>query len=443
MNQPTTQKLSGWGRYPVAEAELALPRSISMMRQALDESASTLARGQGRSYGDSALAAHLLGTAQLDHFLSFNETSGNLTCHAGCSLDKILQAFVPRGWFLPVTPGTRFVSVGGAIASDVHGKNHHHDGCFSSHVENMDLMLASGEIVRCSKNNNADLFHATCGGMGLTGIIIAATLRLARICSSHIAQITIKAPTLDAALETFEANADAPYSVAWIDCLAQGNELGRSLIMLGKHCTDGDLSLAQKTPRTFPFDAPNIALTPFSIRLFNTLYYHRIAAERSVQRVHYEPFFYPLDAILHWNRLYGKNGFTQYQFVIPFAAGRNGLRAILNKIATSGKGSFLAVLKTLGNANDNPLSFPLAGYTLALDFKLGDGILTLLDELDAMVLAYGGRLYLTKDARMSEHMFKAGYPRWEEFQALRERIGAIGRFSSLQSQRLGLERTAP
>jgi decaprenylphospho-beta-D-ribofuranose 2-oxidase len=434
-----TSKLSGWGRHPIVDVELALPRTSAAARALLASTQRITPRGQGRSYGDSALGAAVVGTDQLDCCLAFDEASGMLHCQAGGSLARILQIFVPRGWFLPVTPGTRFVSVGGAIASDVHGKNHHHDGCFSEFVESFDLLLASGEVVHCSRQDNAALFRATCGGMGLTGIILSATIRLRRIGSAFIDQTTVKAPNLDAVLEAFDENTGASYSVAWIDCILRGEKLGRSLLMLGEHCEDGDLALACKKPKSLPVDFPDIALNPLSIRAFNTLYYHRVLAARSTQRVHYEPYFYPLDALLHWNRMYGRRGFTQYQFVIPFAAGREGLRVILDKIAASGKGSFLAVLKTFGAANDNPLSFPLPGYTLALDFKIDDGLFALLDELDAMVLAYGGRLYLTKDCRMSERTFKQAYPRWEEFQAIRDSVGALGRFTSLQSQRLGLD----
>jgi decaprenylphospho-beta-D-ribofuranose 2-oxidase len=437
----TATKISSWGRFPIVEAALSLPRTSSAARDTLAAAAGAVTpRGQGRSYGDSALGAQLIGTDQLDCCLEFDIATGRLTCQAGISLAKLLQIIVPRGWFLPVTPGTRFVSVGGAIASDVHGKNHHHDGCFSQFVDTFDLLLASGEIVRCSRQENTALFHATCGGMGLTGLILNATLRLRPVASAFIEQTTLKTPNLDAALDAFEANVGATYSVAWIDCISRGDKLGRSLLMLGEHACDGDLSLAKTAPKSLPVDFPDLALNPLSVRAFNTLYYHRVLAQRSTQRVHYEPYFYPLDALLHWNRMYGRRGFTQYQFVIPYAAGREGLRAILDKIAASGKGSFLAVLKTFGAANDNPLSFPSAGYTLALDFKIDDSVFALLDELDAMVLAYRGRLYLTKDCRMSERTFKQGYPRWEEFQALRESVGAVGRFTSLQSQRLGLDK---
>lgn len=424
-------QMHGWGRYPTVETQLILPgkRPETIV----------IPRGMGRSYGDSSLAAHVISTRPLDTLLGFDATTGQLRCSAGVTLADLLAVFVPQGWFLPVTPGTKFVSIGGAIASDVHGKNHHRDGCFSEFVDNLDLMLADGNIITCSRTAHADLFRATCGGMGLTGLILTASLRLQPIRTAYIDQTILKASCLENALELFAEHHSATYSVAWIDCLASGASLGRSLLMLGEHAAQGNLHAGHKAALSIPFDMPHQLLNSYSVRAFNTLYYQRIRQQQSVQHSHYEPFFYPLDGILHWNRLYGKQGFVQYQFVIPTAAGLEGLRTILRRIAASGRGSFLAVLKVFGKENANLLSFPLEGYTVALDFKLTSGLFALLDELDAMLLDYGGRLYLTKDARMSAATFKHSYPQWEQFQAVRENYGAIGRFASLQSQRLGLD----
>lgn len=432
-------RLNGWGRYPTLEAGLAQPATLSAARASLTELASLIPRGMGRSYGDSALAERIVGTRQLRHLRSFDESSGQLDCDAGISLGELLDVFVPRGWFLPITPGTKFVSIGGAIASDVHGKNHHLHGCFSECVDSIEILLANGQLTRCSRTDQADLFHATCGGMGLTGLIVGARLRLRRVASAYIAQTTYKAANLDEVVALFDRHSAATYSVAWIDCLATGKALGRSLLMIGEHACDGELSLAAKPALSIPVDMPSFLLNRYSIQAFNELYYQRIRQIESQQRVSYESFFYPLDGIQQWNRLYGKQGFLQYQFVIPKAAGLEGMRAILQRIAASRRGSFLAVLKAFGAANDNLLSFPAEGYTLALDFKFETGLLELLSELDAMVLAYGGRLYLSKDARMSEATFKHSYPNWMRFQEIRARYGALHKFSSLQSRRLGLE----
>lgn len=275
--------------------------------------------------------------------------------------------------------------------------------------------------------------------MGLTGLIVVVTLRLLRIESAYIQQTTFKATNLEEALQLFETHSASTYSVAWIDCLASGEALGRSLLMIGEHARDGQLLLPAKRALSVPVDMPAALLNRYSVQAFNELYYQRIRKPVSKQRVTFESFFYPLDGIQQWNRLYGKQGFVQYQFVIPKASGLQGMRAILERISASQRGSFLAVLKTFGAANHNLLSFPMEGYTLALDFKLEPGLLELLDELDSMVLAHGGRLYLAKDARMSEATFKQSQPNWQQFQEVRAQYGALGKFASLQSRRLGLD----
>lgn len=432
-------QLSGWGRYPRIEGELHFPTSLTPARELVETTPSLLARGMGRSYGDAALGTVLLGTRQLDRLRSFDEQAGTLRCDAGVTLAEIIDVLLPRGWFLPVTPGTRFVSVGGAIASDVHGKNHHLDGCFSEFVESFNLLCGDGQVRQCSRTEYAELFFATCGGMGLTGIILEATLRLRRVSSAYIEQVTYKAQNLQQALELFEDHHRSTYSVAWIDCVASGEALGRSLLMVGEHARDQERHVRARLPLSVPMDAPSALLNHYSIQAFNSLYFHRVRRRRTEQRIDYRTFFYPLDGIGQWNRLYGRQGFVQYQFVVPREAGLEGLSSILRRIAASGRGSFLAVLKAFGARNEAPLSFPLEGYTLALDFKMSSDLLPLLDELDRMVLDHAGRLYLAKDARMSAATFRQSYPRWEEFQALRERYAARGKFISAQAQRLGLE----
>ena len=431
-------EITGWGRYPRIGAEVVLPATAPECADTLKEPGTLIPRGLGRSYGDSSLASHVLETNSLQYFQEFDPETGVLACDAGVSLYEILNVFVPQGWFLPVSPGTRFVTLGGAIASDVHGKNHHIDGTFCEHVISFDIALGNGEIVTASPAQNPDLFHATCGGMGLTGVVVSARIRLKPIVSSDIVETTIKAPNLDAVLDGFEKYINSTYSVAWIDCLAKGADLGRSLLMIGEHATDGGLKVASKKPITIPIDAPTQLLNPLSIKAFNTLYYGKVLQAEQSRRTSFETYFYPLDQMLHWNRLYGKPGFLQYQFVIPSANGREGMRRILEGITESGQGSFLAVLKAFGKQNQNYLSFPIEGYTLALDFKVTPSIFKLLDRLDDLVLQYGGRLYLTKDARMSEQTFKASYPRWQEFEVVRSKYHAIGKFASLQSKRLGL-----
>ena len=433
-------KLTSWGRYPVCESTVNRPRSDAALAGLLHTQppSSSIARGMGRSYGDSALAEHVYSTTALDQFIAFDEERGLLRCAAGVTLETLLRAMMPRGWFLPVVPGTWHVSIGGAIASDVHGKNHHLDGSFGQHVESLRLMLASGDIVHCSAQENTELFHATCAGMGLTGIIVDATLHLRRNNSSTVMQRTLRAHNLDEIFALFDSHHNSHYSVAWLDCLARGNSLGPSLLYLGEHANDNICRTPAKRSISIPFSSPAFLLNRYSMSLFNSLYYHKPVKELVEQRIEAKQYFFPLDSIGHWNRLYGKRGFMQYQCVIPDASAQPAMREILTRISTSGKGSFLSVLKKLGPANRNLLSFPLEGYTLALDFKFEPSTLALLDELDSIVLAHGGRLYLAKDARMSQEVFRRSYPHWEDMARIRAETGADRLFNSLQSRRLGL-----
>ena len=431
--------IHGWGRYPCVEATIELPRTLAHCQDLLQSTSHPLIpRGLGRSYGDSTLANTVVDTTAFNYLIAFDEQQGTISCGAGISLDALLQFIVPRGWFLPVTPGTRYVTVGGAIASDVHGKNHHHAGSFSQYILSMELLLGNGELLTISSQQYTDLFRATCGGMGLTGIILSVQLQLMRVSSSNVVQRTIACSCLENLVEHIEMSKDSPYSVAWIDCLAKGAKLGRGILTLGEHAEDGLFHVPSSRALSIPMVMPNYLLHPLSIRLFNQYYYHKARGARCQKKMAYQPFFYPLDSLQDWNRLYGRQGFLQYQFILPKAAGIEGLKSILSTIASSGKGSFLAVLKLLGKANANFLSFPQEGYTLALDFKYSPAVLTLLSELDKMVIAYKGRIYLTKDARMDAEVFQQCYPNWQAFEEVRRRYHATGIFGSYQSKRLGL-----
>jgi decaprenylphospho-beta-D-ribofuranose 2-oxidase len=431
-------KLSGWGRYPIITSDAFHFHQQEALQQYFSQDVNCISFGKGRSYGDSALADHTLHTDLFNHFLNFNEQTGILTCESGVSLAEILAVFVPRGWFLEITPGTKYISVGGAIASDVHGKNHHVNGCFSNSVLSFNLMLSDGTIQECSREKNRILFNATCGGMGLTGVILTARFRLRQIPSSMIAQTTLKAKNLDETLDLFDQYKHYPYSVAWVDCLAKGKQLGRSLLMVGDHAKSEKRQIAANPKLTFPFNLPSFALNRYSVSAFNLLYYHRITRKEKKNLTSLDSFFYPLDAIHLWNRMYGSAGFTQYQFVIPLASSAQGLRKIFNIISNSGLGSFLSVLKLLGSSNDNYLSFPMEGYTLALDFKIEPRLFPLLDQLDKIVIDYGGRLYLAKDVRMSPETLKKGYQHLDKFQMIRETNAFKATFNSKQSIRLGL-----
>jgi len=435
-------KVTNWGNYPIIEATVHSPSTIDEVKKIVAGSGEIIARGLGRCYGDSSLNHTILSTLRLNHILEFDEQTGMITCEAGVSLAEILDAFVSRGWFLPVTPGTKFVTVGGAIASDVHGKNHHVAGSFSNHLHSMKLLLSDGSVVSCSKTEQPDLFWATCGGMGLTGIILEAAFKLIKIETAYIRQRIIKARNVEEAVELFEKNSHWTYSMAWIDCLATGEHLGRSAVILGEHATRDEISYRFGEPlkprkhlsTAVPVFFPDFALNTFSVKLFN--FARNITYISGDSIVDYEPFFYPLDAILEWNKIYGKRGFTQYQFVIPKSKS-DGLKAILQRIAESGEGSFLAVLKLFGK-QEGMLSFPQEGYTLALDFPITQKALNLFNELDQIVTELGGRLYLTKDVRMRKEIFEKGYQALSTFIEIKKKYDPQKKFHSLQSRRIGI-----
>ncbi|MCF6352655.1 MAG: FAD-binding oxidoreductase [Cyclobacteriaceae bacterium] len=434
--------ISNWSNFPEVEANCFGFSSLSKIKQTLETTDEIIARGNGRCYGDASLNKNILSGLNLNKFLFFDKINGIIEVQAGVLLDDILKVIVPCGWFLPVTPGTKFITIAGAAASDVHGKNHHVDGAFSHHIINIDIMLADGQVISCSSSNNADLFWATCGGMGLTGIILTVKFSLKPIQSSFINQTTIRAGSLNEILDLFEKNNNATYSVAWIDCLKGGKNFGRSLLMLGEHYTNDNEKVILKSPYkihanptlSIPFNFPGFALNKYSIKLFNTAYYHKAITKIKQTVGHYDGFFYPLDAILSWNRMYGKQGFAQYQFVVPMEA-RKGLEIILKKIQEKGMGSFLAVLKVFGEQNDL-ISFPMKGYTLALDFAINDKLFPFLDELDRIVLDYGGRIYMTKDSRMNKEIFWKGYPKASEFVNIVKKYNPHGKINSMLSKRL-------
>ena len=427
-----------WGMYPKVKNTVFKFDKKKTLRKIINEHDKLIPCGNGRSYGDSALNSNIVDVRSKNYFIDFNEEIGLLHVQAGVLLSEILESFVPRGWFLKVTPGTKFITVGGAIASDIHGKNHHIEGCFSECIKEFKIMLADGEVVTCSKEATPNLFKATCGGQGLTGIILDVKIYLKKINSQYINQTTIKTKNLKETFKAFEDYQDKPYSVAWIDCLAKGNKIGKCLLMVGDFRDDGKLDYKVKKQKSIPFNFPSFVLNNWSVRVFNWLYYHKVKHRISRQIVDIDTFFYPLDAIGHWNHIYGKNGFTQYQFILPKELSYEGLEEILSAISKSGKGSFLAVLKLYGKANDNYLSFPMEGYSLALDFKIEKGLFDLLDKLDKIVVKYKGRIYLAKDVRVSKKTFEKGYPKIESFRQYRKENKMNNKFQSLQSKRVGI-----
>jgi len=370
-------------------------------------------RGNGRCYGDASLSKNIISTINLNKIINIDIINGIITCQAGVLLDEILKNIVPRGFFLPVTPGTKLITVGGALASDIHGKNHHIDGVFSDHVISFKLINNLGEIINVIPND--DLFAQTAGGMGSTGIIIEIMFKLKNIETSFIKQKSIRANNLKEIFQLFEVYKDTTYSVAWIDCLAKGKNVGKSVLLLGEHAKANEVKfknklLFHKKPfLNVPFHFPSWILNPLSIKIFNFLFYHKPSSNGEAI-LHYDPYFYPLDKINNWNKIYGKGGFIQYQFVLPMLNSYEGVNEILGILSNHKLGSFLAVLKLFGKSHENRyLHFPMEGYTLALDIKVSPTIWSVLDQLDEIVNKYNGKIYLSKDARMNKLSYENQY----------------------------------
>jgi decaprenylphospho-beta-D-ribofuranose 2-oxidase len=445
--------LTGWGRTSPTRAVVSSPSDTAEVRGLLAGAGErgVIPRGLGRAYGDAAQNAggRVVDTTGLDRVLAFDSETGVVTLEAGVSLDRLTDLLLPSGWFVPVTPGTRYVTIGGAIAADVHGKNHHRDGSFCEHVLSMVLETPGGDRLTLTPDATPDEFWATAGGMGLTGVVVEATVRLTRVETARIVEDVERAEDLDDVMARMTARDDEyRYSVAWIDCLARGRRLGRSVLLRGDHAAAGHLAdrgrrggRALERPRGVPLAAPpwvpNGLLRKETIAAFNELYFRRAPREERGRIVPLDAFFYPLDSVRGWNRMYGSRGFLQYQFVVPFGR-EDALRAALERLSGAGVASFLAVLKRFGH-QPGLISFPMPGWTLALDMPAGQpGLAPLLDELDELVAEAGGRVYFAKDSRLRPELVEAMYPelpRWREVQA---RLDPDRRMRSDLSRRLGL-----
>ncbi len=449
MESFATKQVSGWGRYPWKTCHVYRPEKRRSVPEILGSHRQPhfIARGLGRSYGDTAVNedSGVIDMTRLNRMLAFDPATGLLECEAGVSLAEILEAFVPRGFFLPVTPGTKFVTVGGAIANDVHGKNHHVDGTFGQFVRSFTLLTPEGSPFTCSPDEHADVFWATIGGIGLTGVILTAKILLRRIETAYFFVDYTQSRHIHETLERFaETDQRYQYSVAWVDCLAKGESLGRSVLMQGNHAPGNELPISIREPlkisrkmdKNVPFDLPAFALNPWSIKAFNAMFYNR---HRTVEGklVDYDTYFYPLDFVHNWNRLYGRPGFIQYQATLPKDKSA-GLVELLERLSASNRASFLAVLKSMGPANPGLLSHPMEGYTLTLDIPVRHGLAAFIQELDDLVLCNEGRLYLAKDAMASPGAIAAMYPRLGEFKTIQHRLDPHGALSSSMARRLGI-----
>ena len=417
------RSISSWGRLSNEPHDVAMLKPGSRQLPLASGGERAVAFGKGRSYGDACLNAggRVWDTGSLDHFLGFESTSGILTCEAGVMLRDIQRCFVSQGWLLPVTPGTQMATVGGAIANDVHGKNHHVLGTFGEHVLQLKLLRTDGQLLVCSRTENPEYFAATVGGIGLTGIILEATLQLRKVAGPWLESQTVPYGSVQEFFAlAHESEASWEYTVSWIDCLAGSN--GRGLFMRGNHVQSVTGAVPKARERNLPLVPPVSLVNKLSLSLFNNAYFYKNSRKRGTQVTHYQPFFYPLDNLQNWNRMYGPKGFYQYQSVVPTELAEQATQAMLAEIARSGQGSFLAVLKTFAERPSvGMLSFAQAGATLALDFP-NNGVATeaLFRRLDAIVLEAGGRIYLGKDARMPRSMFEASYPRASEFLQYRD-----------------------
>ncbi|MBL7856888.1 MAG: FAD-binding oxidoreductase [Cyclobacteriaceae bacterium] len=442
------ETLSGWGNIPQSVNKVLYPRSTHEIIEAftLDK---LLPRGLGRSYADQATnTGHVvLKLEKMNRFLSFDQHNGILECEAGSSLEDIIHYLAPRGWFPMITPGTKYVTIGGAIANDVHGKAHHVDGSFVNCVLDFTIALPDGRIVVASREENSDLFWANFGGLGLLGTILTARIQLRKIETTYFVQKAVAAKNLDEMLQAID-DSDKNYtsSVAWLDSMAKGKSLGRGVLTMGNHAKLSDLpeklkanplKIGKKPTLTIPIYLPGFTLNMVTVRILNMLLYQ--LQKRGNGIAHYDKFFYPLDMINNWNKGYGKRGFIQYQFVLPEKDGKENIRKILEEITKSDCVPFLNVLKKFGNAQGGLLSFPSAGYTFAIDFPITAKLKPFTKKLDAMVLHMGGRIYLGKDAYLDEATFKAMYPQHKEWLEIKKKYDPENIFSSDLSRRIGLE----
>jgi FAD/FMN-containing dehydrogenase len=446
MNIEETE-LSGFGKYPKAKCKVSKPSKINEIIE-LIQTSTIIPRGLGRSYGDASInnKGVVIESLLFNKFLSFDENSGILKCESGVTYKDILETFVRRGWFPAVTPGTKYVTIGGAISSDVHGKNHHKAGSLSSFVKSIKIIVSSGEIIECSREKNADLFWATIGGMGLTGYIIEAEIQLKKINSPYFDNKTVKLKNIDELFEQFDLHDEEyEFSVAWIDIVATGKKYGRNVLFLGNYSEPDKLpkglrnnsKLNYKEKKiSVPFEIPFNILNKYSINMFNSIYYFNASAKEDY--IHYDKYFYPLDFILNWNHIYSKNGLIQYQLIVPEENGKKAIDLILKEAVKYGGGSFLAVLKKMGD-QEGILSFPFKGYTLSMDFPVKKGVVEMCKKLDNILLDYGGRTYLTKDSILDEKTFKQMYSgKYEKWIEIKAKYDSKNKFTSNLARRVGL-----
>ena len=438
-------KISGWGNYPKYNCTEFSPKNEDELKSFIKRLDITIARGNGRSYGECSLNINgTINTKLLNKIIKKKKKTGELVLESGVLLKDIISQFLPLGWFPSVTPGTKFVTVGGMIAADIHGKNHHNSGSFGNFVNWIEVVKSNCEISRCSKLNEYDLFASTIGGMGLTGIILRTSIQLMKIETGQIKQKIISTKDLNHTMEIFDKNPNATYSVAWVDTSAKKLSSGRSIVYLGEHAKLHDLPISkQKNPFLIKsklkislfFNLPSFLVNRLTIKIFNKIYFFLKKNNKKEKLIDWNSYFYPLDSLLGWNKIYGRKGFLQYQCVFPLRNSSKGIQEILLAIKKSNQESFLTVLKKFGK-QDSFFSFPMEGYTLSLDFPVSKKSFKLLIIFDKILIKYGGRIYLAKDSRISEKNFKKSELRVNNFIKMRKNTGSLKKFKSIQSERL-------
>lgn len=428
--------MTGWGLYPKTESYFYEIKDY-------DENLNNLVndfipRGNGRSYGDSSLSKNIISTLNLKKIVEFDKKNGKIILQSGVLLNDLINLILPEGWFLPVSPGTKFISIGGAIASDIHGKNHHLVGCISNFVNHLRIFVPGQGEIYCDNLKNNELFKNTLGGMGLTGLVLEVGLKLLKINSTYIEQTTIKTKNLRETFNIMEQNLNVQYTVCWLDTSAQKQNIGRGLVYLGNHSLDDNVHFKSKKSIKINKNLIPKLCSNYLFKILNFLFYKKNFFKVKKEKLYFDDYFYPLDKIFNWNYFYGKNGFLQYQFCIPLNNSYDGILEILKEIQKNKNTSFTSVLKLMGDKNQNTLSFPIKGYTLALDFPIDQNIFELLDKLDKIVIKNNGRVYLTKDARLKKDSFIQMYKNYKIFYEFRKKNNLLDKIYSNQSKRLDI-----
>jgi len=428
--------LRGWGNNFVVDSNIFYPiNEEDIIKYFNKKNETSITHALGRSYGDSSLNNNVINLKNFEKKINFNEQDGVIECSSNFSINEILKIIIKKGWFLNVTPGSKYITIGGAIAADVHGKNHHKDGSFCDHIISLNIITPNGQNIKCDRENYSDLFYSTCSGMGLTGIIVSAEIRLLKIKSKYIDSKVIKTSNLKETLDCFNRYKNYKYIVAWIDTLAKNKSLGRSILYLGEHSTEGDLNYKEKKKLSIPSFFPSILLNYLTVWLFNLFFFH-FNNNKIIKKQTIDEFFYPLDKLKKWNNLYGKKGFVQIQILVQDKEYNKAISEIIKFFQQKKQASFLSTLKEMGKGNSNLLSFPNKGITITLDIKMNNNLKFIHKELEKILVKYNCKIYLAKDSLMSAEFFEKSYKNLIEFKKIKKKYDIFNLINSYQFERL-------